>query len=161
MPGQGKISCRQNRRLSSHGPLGIEPTEAPRILCLDILEFPQVADVALRKPWECFTAMYLPPGFDGRKFPLPRTTKEAFASLRSISSQLPFRKGGRFLRYAPCSLRYAVKSLTPISPTKMQISRMKSLGGMCRLSHLPAIEPRKREGRRAIESMRMGKVKIP
>jgi hypothetical protein len=37
--------------------------------------------------------MYLPPGFDGRKFPLPRATKEAFASLCSIFSQLPFAKG--------------------------------------------------------------------
>jgi hypothetical protein len=94
MPGQGEISCRQNRRLFFHGPLGIEPTEALRILCLDLLEFPQVGDVALRKPGQCFTTMYLPPGFDGRKFPLPRTTGEAFASLRSTFTQLPFRKGG-------------------------------------------------------------------
>jgi hypothetical protein len=40
--------------------------------------------------------MYLPPGFDGRKFPLPRTTGEAFASLRSFSSPLAFAKGGDF-----------------------------------------------------------------
>jgi hypothetical protein len=38
--------------------------------------------------------MYLPPGFDGRKFPLPRTTEEAFASPRSIFSQLAFKKRG-------------------------------------------------------------------
>ena len=95
MPEEGEISFRQNRRLFLRGPLGIEPTETLRILCLDLLEFPQVADVALRKPGQCFTAMYLPPGFDGRKFPLPRTTKEAFASLHSIFSQLPFTKGGQ------------------------------------------------------------------
>jgi hypothetical protein len=35
MPGEGEISCRQNRRLFLRGPLGIEPTEALRILCLD------------------------------------------------------------------------------------------------------------------------------
>jgi hypothetical protein len=39
--------------------------------------------------------MYLPPGFDGREFPLPRATIEAFASLRSIFSQLLLEKGGR------------------------------------------------------------------
>jgi hypothetical protein len=39
--------------------------------------------------------MDLPPGFDGRKFSLPRTTKEAFASLGSFFSQLPFIKGER------------------------------------------------------------------
>jgi hypothetical protein len=89
MPGEGEISCRQNRRLFLRGLLGMEPTEALRILCLDLLEFPQVADVSLRKPGQCFRAKVLPPGFDGRKFPLPRTTKEAFASLRPISSQLP------------------------------------------------------------------------
>jgi hypothetical protein len=57
----------------------MEITETLRILGLDLLEFPQVADVALRKPGKCFRAMYLPPGFDGRKFPLPQATKEAFA----------------------------------------------------------------------------------
>jgi hypothetical protein len=47
--------------------------------------------------------MHLPPGFDARKSPLPRATKEAFASLRSIFSQLPFKKGaqGR-IRVYPC-----------------------------------------------------------
>ncbi|KPK89036.1 MAG: hypothetical protein AMJ94_13315 [Deltaproteobacteria bacterium SM23_61] len=80
MPGEGEISCRQNRRLFLRGPLGIELTKALRILCLDLYEFPQVAHVALRKSGHCFTAMCLPPGFDSRKFPLPRATKEAFAS---------------------------------------------------------------------------------
>jgi hypothetical protein len=37
--------------------------------------------------------MYLPPGFDARKFPHPRATKEAFASLRLFFSQPPFAKG--------------------------------------------------------------------
>ena len=67
-----------------------------------------------------------------------------------------FRKGGRFLRFVLCSLRYAVMSLSPISATKRQMSRVKSLLGICRLSHLPVIEPRKREGNRTRESMRMG-----
>jgi hypothetical protein len=90
MPGEGEISWRQNRRLFLRGPLGIEPTETLRILCSDLYELPQVDDVALRKPGQRFTAMYLPPGFDARKFPLPRATKEAFASLRLFFSQLPF-----------------------------------------------------------------------
>jgi hypothetical protein len=39
--------------------------------------------------------MPLPPGFDAMNLPLPRATKEALASLRSIFSQLPFSKGGK------------------------------------------------------------------
>jgi hypothetical protein len=104
MPGEGDISCRQNRHLFLRGPLGIEPAEALRILCWDLKEFPQVADVALRKPGQRFTGLYLPPGFDGRKFPLSRATKEAFAPLRSIFSQVPFKGGeGRMIRIYPCS----------------------------------------------------------
>jgi hypothetical protein len=32
--------------------------------------------------------LYLPPGFAGRQFPLPRATREAFSSLLPIFSQL-------------------------------------------------------------------------
>jgi hypothetical protein len=72
MPGEGEISCRQNRRLFLRGPSVWNP----------------------RKPGQCFTAMYPPPGLDGRKIPLPRTTKEAFAPLRCIFSELPIGKRG-------------------------------------------------------------------
>jgi hypothetical protein len=65
MPGEGEITSRQNRRSFLRGPLGIEPKEALRILCLDLLQFPQVAEVALRKPGQGFMALYLPPGFAG------------------------------------------------------------------------------------------------
>jgi hypothetical protein len=36
MPGEAEISCRQNGRLFLRGPLGIEPTEALRILGSDL-----------------------------------------------------------------------------------------------------------------------------
>jgi hypothetical protein len=38
--------------------------------------------------------MNLPPGFGAVNLPLPRATKEAFACLDLIFSQLPFMKGG-------------------------------------------------------------------
>jgi hypothetical protein len=90
-----------------------------RILCLDLLEFPQVAHIALRKPAQCFKALYLPPGFDGRKFPLPRATKEAFASLRSIFSHLPFKKmsQGRIRVYL-CSSVSKKNSLVAVPPPR-------------------------------------------
>jgi hypothetical protein len=58
-------------------------------------EFSAVASVAPRRSGKCFTAMHRPPGFDAVNLPLPRATKEAFASLRSIFPQLPFSKGGK------------------------------------------------------------------
>jgi hypothetical protein len=61
----------------------------------------QVAGVALRKPGKRFTAMDFPPGFGAMNFPLPRATKEAFASPHPIFSQLPFSKGGKSGRNPP------------------------------------------------------------
>jgi hypothetical protein len=34
--------------------------------------------------------MHLPPGFDGMNLPLPRTTREAFASLLDVFFSYPF-----------------------------------------------------------------------
>jgi hypothetical protein len=43
--------------------------------------------------------MHLPPGFGGVNLPLPRATRESFASLYSIFSQLPFFKGGNLVNF--------------------------------------------------------------
>jgi hypothetical protein len=57
----------------------------------------QVAGVALRESRKFLPGVHLPPGFGAVNLSLPRATKEAFACLHSVFSQLPFdKRGGDF-----------------------------------------------------------------
>ena len=80
MPGEGSNSHRQNRRWVLRGRDGIYRIGAvPRIL-LFLQKYSQVAGVVRRREGECFTVIHLPPGFGGMNLPLPRATREAFAT---------------------------------------------------------------------------------
>jgi hypothetical protein len=99
-PKQALISPRSTRYLSHK-----RRNDHPFVF----IKFSQVADVAPRKSGNCVTAGHLPPGFGGVNLPLPRATKEFFASLSLFKrgrkwkgsftgcrkALLPLKKGGR------------------------------------------------------------------
>jgi hypothetical protein len=86
-PGEGKFPAAKTGAYFSVA-RSVSNSPKPKDPLFGFIRVSASADVALRKTGQCFTALYLPPGFDGRKFPLPRATKEAFAP-GSFFSQLP------------------------------------------------------------------------